>query len=497
MSQPNRTTLPRRLMQRPALAALLLALSVFLGACQLGSGGGGASDPAQYQTTVNAPVEQDTSNCAAGTRFTPGPSSDADWTTYHRAGDRHGVDPSPQRASALNPLWAVRLDGPVFTQPLILQRLAIVATQNETVYAFDNQSGCLVWKTSLGQSVDATQQPCASSVTSYLGTKLGVLSTPVADPTTGTLYVVPYLSPASFEMVALNLADGSLRWQRPVDLPQADLPNQLGRPALTLANGRVYAGFGGRAGSCGKWHGYLVGLRTDGQGSQDLYQSPGTLGGSFWAPGGLVVMPSGDLLGTSGEGASTTQPDGGDAVLRLSPDLKKLDSFTPSDWAALNKGDLDLGSVGPTLVAGDRVFQVGKQGIGYLLDAGHLGGVGGQLYSNKLAGGCYAIGATAYQDPYVYVPCDHGLKAVQIKGKSFDVAWTTPDFRAGSPMLAGGLVWSIDFEKGYLWGLDPRSGQVKVKAAIGTAQHFVSASSSSGRLFLPVGQRLVTFSFSN
>jgi outer membrane protein assembly factor BamB len=475
------------------LAALLLVATASLEAC-LGSGAGGPTNPSDYQTTVNAPVEQDISTCPAGSRFTPGPAGDADWTTYHRAGDRHGVDPNPRHASGLNPLWAVRLDGPVFTQPLIVQRLAVVATQSDTVYAFDTQSGCLAWKTSLGQPVDATQQPCASSVTGFIGSKLGVLSTPVADPTTGTLYVVPYLTPLSFEMVALNLADGTVRWRRPLDLPQADLPNQLSRPALTLANGRVYAGFGGRAGSCGKWHGYLVGLRADGQGDQVLYQSPGG-GGSFWSTGGLVVLPDGELLATSSEGTSDKQPDDGNSVLRLSPDLRKLDSFTPSNWADLNKGDLDLGGVGPTLLAGGRVFQVGKEGVGYLLDASHLGGLGGQLYSSKLAGGCYAIGTTAYQDPYVYVPCDHGLKAVQVKGKSFDVAWTSPDIRAGSPMLSGGLVWSIDFEKGYLWGMDPRSGQVKVKAAVGTARHFVSPSSSGGRLFLPVGQKLVTFSF--
>jgi outer membrane protein assembly factor BamB len=151
--------------------------------------------------------------------------------------------------------------------------------------------------------------------------------------------------------------------------------------------------------------------------------------------------------------------------------------------------------VGPTLLAGEHVFQVGKEGVGYILDAHHLGGVGGQIYSSKLQGGCYAVGATAYQDPYVYVPCDHGLKAVQVQSKSFKVAWTGPNFRAGSPMIAGGVLWTIDFESGYLWGLDPHSGQVKEKAAIGKAQHFVSSSSSASRLFVPVGQRLVTFSY--
>jgi outer membrane protein assembly factor BamB len=474
------------------LISLLVAAGLFLTACQ--SGGSGASDPADYPSTVNAPVEQALSSCPAPPAFGAGPVGAADWTTYHRANDRHGAGASSPAAGGLKPLWAVRLDGPVYTQPLIVQHLAVVATQNDSVYAFDRDSGCLAWKTSLGQPVDATQQPCPAPVTSFIGSRLGVLSTPVADPTTGTLYLVPYLSPASFQMVALDLTSGSVRWRRPLELPQADLPNQLSRPALTLANGRVYAGFGGRAGSCGKWHGYLVGVRTDGQGTPDLYQSPGTLGGSFWSPGGLVVLPSGELLTTSSEGTPSKQPEDDNAVLRLSPDLKKVDAFIPSNWAELNKGDNDLGSVGPTLLAGNRVFQVGKEGVGYLLDAGHLGGIGGQLFSKKLDGGCYAIGTTAYQEPYVYVPCDHGLKAVQVKGKSFDVAWTSPDFRAGSPMLAGGLVWSIDFEKGYLWGLDPRSGQVKQKAAIGTARHFVSPSSSSGRLFLPVGQRLVTFS---
>jgi hypothetical protein len=141
------------------------------------------------------------------------------------------------------------------------------------------------------------------------------------------------------------------------------------------------------------------------------------------------------------------------------------------------------------------VFQVGKEGVGYLLNGNHLGGLGGQLYSSKLGAGSYAIGATAYREPYVFAPCDRGLKAVQVQRGRFQVAWTGPDFRAGSPMLAGGILWDIDFEGGYLWGLDPKTGQVKEKASIGKAQHFVSPSSSAGHLYVPDGLRLVSFSF--
>src|SRR5207249_3170512 len=106
------------------------------------------------------------------------------------------------------------------------------------------------------------------------------------------------------------------------------------------------------------------------------------------------------------------------------------------------------GSVGPTYVDPDRVFQVGKEGVGYLLALDHLGGVGGQRYASKLDRGCYAIGTTAYLAPMVFVPCDHGVKAVQVASTRFDVAWTGPDMRSGSPIVAGGLLWVVEFERG-------------------------------------------------
>jgi outer membrane protein assembly factor BamB len=470
--------------------AAFLAAATGLAACQ--SGGGKAAD--QVATTAEGPVAAAATPCATPPQVSAGQAAPADWTTYHRGNDRHGVDSQSPPAGRLKPQWGVWLDGPVFTQPLVYQGLVVVATQQDSVFAFDKNTGCLAWKTSLGQPVDATKQPCASTVTAFIGRNLGVLGTPVIDPATATLYVVSYLDPARFEMDALDLGTGALRWRRPLDLPDADLPNQLSRPALTLANGRLYAAFGGRAGSCGGWHGYLLAVPLDG-GPVQLYRPAGVRGGSIWEPGGPVVLPGGDLLVTTSEGESPA-PQDGNSVVRLSPDVLPKDSFTPANWPALNKADLDLGSVGPTLLADGRVFQVGKEGVGYLLNGNHLGGLGGQLYSSKLGAGCYAIGATAYREPYVFVPCDHGLKAVQVQGSRFQVAWTSPDFRAGSPMLAGGAVWSIDFEGGYLWGLDPGTGEVKEKVAIGKAQHFVSPSSSAGRLYVPDGLRLLSFSFS-
>jgi hypothetical protein len=352
----------------------------------------------------------------------------------------------------------------------------------------------MAWQTSLGPSVDGTKLPCGNIP------ELGVTATPVIDPTTLTLYVTSYQPPDAFHMFALDLASGTIRWTRAIDLPGADLPNQLNRPALTIANGRVYASFGGRAGSCGDWHGYVAGIPESGQGDQVTYQSPGTRGGSIWAPAGPLVLPNGDLLIATGEGRSTQTLDGGNSVVRLSPALQRLDFFAPSDWATLTKADFDLGSTGPTLLDGNRVFQVGKSGIGFVLNLDHLGGISGQLGMAKLGGhgSCYSIGATAYQAPYVYVPCDHGMKAVDTTTTTPKVAWTAPDFRSGSPIIAGGRLWNIDFEGGYLWGMDPRTGQVTDKVSIGPApdgNHFLSPSASNGMLFVPDGRRLEALRF--
>lgn len=155
--------------------------------------------------------------------------------------------------------------------------------------------------------------------------------------------------------------------------------------------------------------------------------------------------------------------------------------------------DFDLGGVGPTLLAGDRVFRVGKDGIGYLLDGNHLGGIGAQLFGKALDGGCYAIGATAYCSPLVYVPCDHSLTAVRVAGSRFDVAWRGPDFRSRAPIVAAGLVSDFDFEGGSLWGFDPLSGSVRQKVSVGYGEHFVSLSSRWGRLYVPARRNLYAF----
>jgi polyvinyl alcohol dehydrogenase (cytochrome) len=453
---------------------------------------GTGSSANDFQVTSEAPDALQPANCKAPPAVAAGQPGAGDWTTYHRGNERAGALPASRKASKLSPLWGARLDGAVFTQPLLYQGLVFVATEHNSVYAFDARSGCLAWQTSLGPSFDGRTLKCTTIP------ELGVNSTPVIDPAGRRLYAIAYLPPGRFLIVGLDLAGGAVVWQHPVELPAGNPLDQLSRPALALANGRVYASFGGRApGDCGDYRGFVVGVRPDGGGPDVVFQASPNPKGAIWAPGGPAVLPNGDLLVTTSNTDTEKEYDGSNAVVRLSPSLQKLDFFAAPNWAQLNHADFDLGSVGPTVVGDGKVFQSGKDGIGYLLDLNHLGGIGGQLYSSKLQGGCYAIGATAFLAPYIYVPCDHGTKAVKMDGARFQTAWTGPNFRSGSPIVAAGLVWTIDFEAGYLWALDPASGDVKQKAALGgVADHFVSPSADGGHVYVPAGRRLLVFSVS-
>ena len=163
-------------------------------------------------------------------------------------------------------------------------------------------------------------------------------------------------------------------------------------------------------------------------------------------------MDDGRLLYAVGNGESTQAYDHSDSVLSLSPRLDLVDSFSPAQWASDNEADLDLGSMGPALV-GDHVLAVGKSGVGYVLDAARLGGVGGQLTAQPI---CAAYGGSAVDGSTVYLPCSDGTRAVSIDaGGAITPRWTATVPANGPPVLGGGAVWVTDYHRGVLYALDP------------------------------------------
>jgi hypothetical protein len=93
----------------------------------------------------------------------------------------------------------------------------------------------------------------------------------------------------------------------------------------------------------------------------------------------------------------------------------------------------------------------------------------------------------------VYVPCTSGVVAVRVGARSLSVAWRGPGFRAGPPIVAGGLVWAIDLDGGQLNGLSTGSGRVAFRAALGSPPQFSTPSESGGRLYASGGKQVLAF----
>ena len=168
--------------------------------------------------------------------------------------------------------------------------------------------------------------------------------------------------------------------------------------------------YGGLFGDCGSYHGWVAGVAADGSGPLLDYRVPTTNAGGIWAPSGPAVDDAGNLFVATGNSFTDTF-DLGNSVIKLSPSWSGSRSSRPS-WAELNDGDVDLGSVGPSLLDGRTVFQIGKGGVGYLLDANDLGGIGGELSSAPVCGGSF--GGTAHDGRSIFVPCTDGLVALRL-----------------------------------------------------------------------------------
>ncbi len=332
------------------------------------------------------------------------PASSAAWLTYGGSFARTSLDSTdPAFDHKPSRLWtSPALDAPVYGEPLIYKQQVFVATENDTVYALSAADGALVWTDHLASPVPAGMLPCGD-----IAPTVGITSTMVIDPVTGTLFAsAEELSGSSVRHVvyALDIATHRALWSRGVDQGGWTAGAQLQRTGLALSAGHVIVGFGGNFGDCGTYHGWVVGVPESGAGPLLAYKVPTAREGAIWAPAGVTVNPAGDVLVVTGNGsAGPGQPfDHGDSVIELSPTLAERGYFAPSNWAQDNADDGDLGSTAVMLLDNSRMFVVGKQQTAYLLDATTLGGVGGQLASK---GVCGSLGGNAYLAPNAYVVC--------------------------------------------------------------------------------------------
>jgi outer membrane protein assembly factor BamB len=393
----------------------------------------------------------------------------ADWPTYGSGYYRHGTSytmPAVQGAPRI--VKKLALDGQVYASPIVVRGVTILATENNTVYAFDSSYRQL-WKHHLGAPSPAAQRPCGNI------DPLGITGTPVYEPATGYVYVAPEFSgnPPTHQLYALRFRTGSIAFHRSLDLAGVDRRAMQQRGALTSYATRVYVPFGGLAGDCGSYKGRVVVWAARGTGYPYSYTVPTRREAGIWTPPGLSADSS-SLYAAVGNGAALpgSAYDHSDSILKLSPAVRLQDYFAPTSWATENQADLDLGSQGPALVGSSWIFSAGKSGTAYVLRRSRLGHIGGQVSKRSL---CTSFGAAAVRGSVVFVPCTDGIRAVRIDSTGhMHLLWHAAGNVIGSPVVGGGRVWSLDPGAGALYALDPTTGATRARIAVGAVSRFAT-----------------------
>ena len=468
----------------------------------------------------------------------PGPAG-PDVLQHHHSAARDGmyVLPSLTRgaAAAVRADFTASLPGSTFyAQPLYVAgvnggpSLLVVASEQDVVSALDATTGDVVWQHQLGAPVPLSQLPCGNI------DPLGVTGTPAIDSATRTVYVAAMTTPDGgatklHQVFALSLDDGSVRAGWPVDVGATarsgattfDAAVQNQRGALALVGGVLYVPYGGHYGDCGAYHGWLVGFPVSNPGRPTAWATPAAGGGS-WAPSG-VASDGASLFIATGNTFGADAWAGGEAVLRFSPGPALADWFAPSNWKALDTGDVDIGGTGPVLVdvpgatPAALAVALGKDGKIYLLDRARLGSVGGQVAVAPVASDEIINAAVSYttnQGTYVVfkgkgASCPGGLSGdltgVRIGAASpptLATAWCASQNGLGSPMVtttdghAEAIVWSVGAEgDGRLHAFDGDTGAAIASAAVGAVRRYQTPIAAGGRLYVAADDAVRAFTW--
>lgn len=320
------------------------------------------------------------------------------------------LTPANVNSTGFGKLFSFPVDGQVYAQPLYVQNVTIpskgthnvvyVATENDSVYAFDADSAKLnpqpLWQVSFLKPPSVLGVPCAAGAgICQLFPIVGITATPVINLATNTLFVVARTQETAGTVVsyvtrlhALDLSSGTEQAGSPtiicsgsgnkgctlisgssvVFAPQ----HQQGRPGLLLvstpgfAQGVLFLGFAGDGGWVLAYDAatlqFLAAFITTDQ-KKHTSPPPGLPGngqaGVWGAGGGMTADSLGNVYAITGDGFFDGVTNWGDSVLKLALTLNSstgtytlapTDYFTPSDQACRFSVGLDLGSTSPLIL---------------------------------------------------------------------------------------------------------------------------------------------------
>ncbi len=322
-------------------------------------------------------------------------------TTYHNDVARDGannqeylLNTSNVNQSTFGKLFSCTVDGAVYAQPLWApnvnigggtHNVIVVATMRDSVYVFDADANpCKTyWHQTLLQAGE-TYGNNSDVGSADIFTDIGILGTPVIDPSTNTIYAVTKTKVTGTtnytqRLHALSLATGTEATNSPVTIAatfpgtceggstntfNALTENQ--RPGLALSNGMVYVSWASH-GDVGVYHGWVLGYQTANLTAVPTIfnDTPNAVSGKTYCKGGIwmsggapafdstgnmyLITGNGVFDGTSG--SATLPTDFSDSYVKLgAPALNVLDYFTPFNQGNLDTADSDVGSSGTSLL---------------------------------------------------------------------------------------------------------------------------------------------------
>jgi hypothetical protein len=443
-------------------------------------------------------------------------------------------------------LRTLPVDGRVDAQPLYLSQLSLaggsfntvfVATEHDSVYAFDSDSGAVLWHVSL---LGTTETPSDNRGCNQVTPEIGVTSTPVIDRTAGahgTIYVVAMSIDAQSNyhqrLHALDITTGAELLNGPVEITASfpvtgtatstfDPRSYEERAALLLSNGTIYTSWTSHCDNV-PYGGWVISY------AQSTLARNGALnvaanssgGPAIWmAGGGPAADASGNIYLLTANGAFETTMDAngfpsgqdfGNSFLKISnasAGLKVLDYFTMFNEVAESNGDQDLGSGGEMLLPDlmdststvrHLMLGAGKDGNIYVVDRDSMSkfnpGINKnyQTLAGALTGGIYSTPAY-FNNTVYYANVSGTLKAFAISSAKLGA---TPQSQSGTQFTYPGTAPSVSANgtaNGIVWAHENSSPAVlHAYDAANLAHEIYSSNQAAGnRDQLGVGNKYIT-----
>src|SRR3954454_7678316 len=314
----------------------------------------------------------------------------ADWPVYGHdlANTRHapGEGPTPSEARSLARAWAFASPTGDFTAtPVVANGVLVAGDQGGTAYALDAVTGKKLWSRDLKAPVHAS---AAIDV----------------DAPGGAIALLPVGEVGAPRLVALSLADGSVRWQ--TTLTKQDGADVFGSP--TFHAGVVYIGTSAQNGDHSTARGSVVALdeRTGAVRWQTYTVPPGHDGGPVWSTPALDTATGRLYVGT-GNAYHDPAADTTDAIVALDAATgailahyqeTKGDAFDGGDNPA--GPDYDFGA-SPNLLDGGLLGEGSKSGGGWAFDRDTLKPAWQKTVGPAIQIGGI-LGSTAYDGKRIY-----------------------------------------------------------------------------------------------